>query len=451
MTETPTPSEPTLASRLSALVAPFLPSGADSSLVGRNFGWMIGDRAFRLLVGLVVNTWLVRYLGAESLGLMSFAQSVVVITAVVSQLGLETILVRDLVRQPAHDAELMGTSLGLRVTGWFGTLGLALAVTSLLRPGDHRAMLLTWVFSTTALSQTLDIIEYWFQSRTRVSPVVRARLAAFVIAAIAKIVAIQLRLPLEGIAVIVAAEYALSTFALAVSYVIDGGHPSHWRWSGSRARQLLRDSWPLMLNALAVVVSVRVDQMIVTTLRGTAENGIYAAAQRLTEIVYYIPVAVMAAAGPVLLRSHQRSGEEYMRRLQRVFSLLALGALVITAVISLGAPLIVAILFGAAFRASGPVLAVQILAAPVLFLGVAQINWFIAEGRQRELMVRSVVAAAASVVMNLTLVPRLGALGASISMVVSQSFANWIFNAFFASTRQIFVMQSRALWPFRRW
>jgi hypothetical protein len=30
----------------------------------------------------------------------------------------------------------MGTSLGLRVTGWFGTLGLALAVTGVLRPGD---------------------------------------------------------------------------------------------------------------------------------------------------------------------------------------------------------------------------------------------------------------------------------------------------------------------------
>ncbi|HUK61936.1 MAG TPA: flippase, partial [Dongiaceae bacterium] len=302
------------------VVGPLFEPGGDTALVGRNSGWMLGDRGIRLSIGLVVNAWLVRYLGAEQLGLLSFAQSIVVITAVASQLGLETILVRDLVRQPESDLEILGTALRMRLAGWIATLGLATATAMWLRPGDPRALWLTWACSLTALAQTLDIIETWFQSRTRVAPVAIARLSAFLVAAVVKVIAILARVPLETIALILSAEALLSSAGLVVAYVRAGGAPRRWRAARARAVGLMHDAWPLMLNSVAIVISVRVDQMILTTLKGTAENGIYAAAQRLTEILFYIPTAVTAAANPVLLRSHQRDPAEYQRRLQRVFS-----------------------------------------------------------------------------------------------------------------------------------
>ncbi|MFI5371935.1 MAG: flippase [Candidatus Eisenbacteria bacterium] len=422
----------------------------DAALVGRNSGWMLGDRAARLSIGLVVNAWLVRYLGAEQLGLLSFAQSIVVITAVASQLGLETILVRDLVRQPESDLEILGTALRMRVIGWLATLGLAAATAACLRPGDARAMTLTLVCSLTALAQTFDIVETWFQSRTRVAPVVAARMSAFLAGAVAKVIAIATHARLETIALILSVEALASSAALVVAYVRSGGTPRRWRAAATRARGLLRDAWPLMLNSVALVISVRVDQMILTTMRGTGENGIYAAAQRLAEILYFVPAAVIAAANPVLLRSHQRDAVEYKRRLQRVFSVLAVGGLLIAVVVSLGAPLIVRILFGPAFRASAPVLAIQAWSCPPLFLGVAQTNWFIAEGRQRGLLLRSALAAAASVALNLALVPTMGARGAALTMLISQTVAQLLFNAVDPSTRGLFRMQCRALVPFLR-
>jgi PST family polysaccharide transporter len=434
-------------SRLLARIAAWLQVGEEGALIGRNSLWLLGDRGFRLSVGLVVNAWLVRYLGTDQLGLLSFAQSIVVITAVTTQLGLETILVRDLVRRAEEQREILGTALGLRVAGWIFTAGLALLVVSVLRPGDHRAMILTAICSTTALAQTLDIIEYWFQSRAWITPVVIARLAAFVVGAVAKVAAILLRAPLEVVAIILAAEFALSSTALVVAYLRAGGSPGAWRWVTARARALLSDSWPMILNSVAIVVSVRVDQMFVTSIKGPGENGIYAAAQRLTEIIYYLPVAVMAAANPVLLRSHQKDLAEYRRRLQRTFDLLGRLGLVIAVVVSLAAPIIVHVLFGEEFRAAAAVLAIQVWSAPVLFLGIAQTNWFIAEGRQRGLMARSAVAAAASLALNLVLVPVLGARGAAISMVATQTFATWILNGLLPGTRSLFLMQCRALFP----
>jgi PST family polysaccharide transporter len=205
-----------------------------------------------------------------------------------------------------------------------------------------------------------------------------------------------------------------------------------------------------MVNSAAIVASVRVDQMLVTTLRGPTENGVYAAAQRLTEVIYFLPVAVMTAANPILLRWHARDPVEYRRRLTRVFRVLGLVGLAVAITVSVAAQPLALLLFGSGFHASGPVLAILVWACPALFLGVAQTNWFIAEGRQRGLMVRSVVAAIVGLALNAWLVPAMGARGAAIAMAVSQTVAHWGLNALSPSTRGVFVLQCRALLPWAR-
>ena len=432
---------------LSAMLAHFVEVGPEGARIRRNFGWLLTDRVVRLAISLVVNVWLVRYLGVERLGLMSFAQSLVVLFAVFAQLGLETILVRDLVRRPEASRDLLGTALALRLTGALVTLVLSFVTVRIMRPGDTVAMLLTLVFATTAFSQTFDVMEYWFQSRSTLGPLVSARMSASLLAAFAKAAAILMRAPLVVIAMVIAGEYALSTLALIVAYRLQSDGPRGWRARREQAAELLRSSWPLFLNGVAIVISVRVDQMILTAIHGPRENGLYAASQRLTEVIYYVPVAVMAAANPALLRSHQKDPVEYGRRLQRVFSALALGGLAIGAGVSLLSGPLVRLLFGPAFAGTASVLAIQAWTAPMLFLGVAQTNWFIAHERQTGLLVRSAVAAGLSVMLNLALVPSLGARGAAITTLVSQTIAQILLNACFAETRGLFRMQLRAFIP----
>ncbi len=425
-----------------------LSQAGEGATIRRNTVWLLSDRAFRLGLGLVVNVWLVRYLGADSFGLMSFAQSLVVIFAVLSQLGLETIVVRELVRHPEAEGRIVGTSVALRLTGSLATLACAGAAAAILRPHDPGAFWLTVTFSGMAFAQSLDVLEYWFQSRSLIPPLAQARMAAGLIGATAKIVAILMKAPLEVVALVIVGEYTVSSLALLVTFVRRPEAPRVWRATRGMARELLRESWPLVLNSVAIVISVRVDQMLITTMRGTTENGIYAAAQRLMEVVYYLPVATMAAANPILLRWHQQDLAGYDARLQRVFSALALAGFAIAIGISLTSSWIVSTLFGADFHSSAAVLTILAWNAPVLFVAVAQTNWFIAHGRQRGLMTRSLVAAVLSVTFNLVLIPRLGARGAAISMLVSQFVAQVLVNALPRNTRGLFLMQLRAFFPF---
>ncbi|MBI5711629.1 MAG: flippase [Candidatus Eisenbacteria bacterium] len=434
-----------LSARFRAFAAPFLAVGEEGAVIQRNVGWLAADRVFRLAVGTVLNVWMIRYLGAQQLGLFSFAQSVVGILAILSQLGLETILVRDLVRRPDETREILGSALGLRLAGAAATFALSVATIALLRPDNRTALALAMVFASIYFFLALDVVESWFQSRTRVAPYVVARSVAFVLSSIAKTWALIAGAPIVVLAMTMAGEYVLAAVGLALAYRRQGDAPAGWCWRPAVASQLLRDAWPLVLNGAAVMLSIRIDQAMLTLMRSEHENGIYAAAQRLTEILFFIPVAFMNAAAPALLRSHRRDRAEYDRRLQRVFFVLTWTAVGIALPVSLLARPIVTTLFGPEFADSGPVLALHIWSAPALFMGVGISNWFIAEERQRDLMVRSIIAAAANVALNLWLIPAFGARGAALATLAAQTLAYWLANAAFAPTRGLFRLQCRAL------
>jgi polysaccharide transporter, PST family len=186
---------------------------------------------------------------------------------------------------------------------------------------------------------------------------------------------------------------------------------------------------------------------MLTLMRGEAENGIYAAAQRLSEILYFIPVALSAAANPGLLQLYAEDRARYTRRLGRLFRLLLWTAIGLALPLSVFAGPVTRLLFGEAFRASAPVLALHLWAAPALFLGVAQSNWFIAEGRQRELMARSLVGAVVNIALNFVLIPPLGARGSALATLLAFLVAHVLMNAVTPHTRPLFRLQCRALLP----
>ncbi len=413
----------------------------------RNVSWLMADKAVRLVVGMVINVWMVRYLGAGPLGLLSFTQSVVAILAILAQLGMETILVRELVRRPGEGSALLGSALALRLGGACVTLVLGVTAVTLLRPGEPAVPVMGVIFGTMTLFQAFDVIELWFQSRSRFGPYVVARAIAFGIASLAKVAALLAQAPLPWIAATIALEFVLGGCALVVAFRMQPDAVRRWRPRADTVRELLGESWPLLLNGMAMLLSIRVDQAMLTVMRGEHENGIYAAAQRLSELPFFIPLGIVGAAAPALLRSHGHDLGEYWRRLARVFSGLAWIAIGLAVPTALLSRWIVVTLFGAPFADSGPVLALHIWSAPALFLGVAASNWFVAEGRQRGLLARNAIGAGLNVALNLWWIPPLGARGAALATLVSQSVAQVGLNGLFPASRKLFVMQLRALLP----
>ncbi len=72
-------------------------------------------------------------------------------------------------------------------------------------------------------------------------------------------------------------------------------------------------------------------------------------------------------------------------------------------------------------------------------------TWYLNEGLTRLTLYRTASAALANVALNFLLIPRYGAIGASIATLLSQAWAAWLSNVLWKRTRPLFLLQLRSL------
>ena len=112
-----------------------------------NTSWLLGERILRMTVSLFVAIYVARYLGPERYGLLSYALSFVWLFSALASLGLDEILVRELVSHPEKRQNLLGTVFWLKVCG-FGVMGAAIAVVLLFKSEDQQT---SWLIALIAL------------------------------------------------------------------------------------------------------------------------------------------------------------------------------------------------------------------------------------------------------------------------------------------------------------
>jgi PST family polysaccharide transporter len=416
--------------------------------VVENTGWLLGDRVFRLGVGFLVGVWVARYLGPDRFGLLNYALAFVSLLGTAVTVGTDNIVVRDLVNEPDRATEILHTASLIRIAGTVGiTLLVAvLALTLSFQSPQTPALIL--LFALALVFRPFDVVDLWFQSQTRTASVILARNASFLLVS-----AVKLALVAGGASVVAFAACEpfgamLSGIFLLLAYWREGRGFSLREASRKEGGRLLRDSWPLLVAGMAIMVYSRIDQVMLESMLGPAgaqSVGLYSAALRLSEMWYFIPLAVATSVFPKIVES-KRAGEEiYYARLQRLFSLMTVIALAVAIPMSFLAPFVIDLIFGARFAGAGPILAIHVWTTLFVFWGVVGESWYLNEGLTRMSLVRTVVAALLNVALNLVLIPRHGGVGAAAATLVSQACVGWIFNLATARTRPLFLLQVRSL------
>lgn len=410
-----------------------------------NTGWLLFDKVLRMGVGLFVNVWVVRYLGPDQFGLLSYVTALVMLFSVFGSLGLDGIVVRELVKHPEEKDEIIGSTLLLKFTG-----GIAAVITTLsfawnFRGEDQHVLYLAGIIAASSLFQAADTIDFWFQSQVQSKYTVIAKNAAFLVVAVVKIVLILGEAPLIAFAVAATTEVALGACALLGMYVKVGNSLRNMKPCFARCVSLLRNSWPLLLSSLAVIVYTKIDQVMLGAMAGNAAVGLYGAAVKISEIWYMIPMVIVSSVFPTLIEARKQDEAFYYRRLKRLFRLMSGISLSIAIPMTfLGKPLMT-LLYGDRFVDAGAILAVHIWAAVFVFLGVAQSIWDVAENFTRLALVRTSSGAVVNILLNYVLIPRYGAMGAAIATVVSYAVSSYLLNILSRRTRKIFLAQTRSL------
>jgi polysaccharide transporter, PST family len=407
--------------------------------------WLVGDRVLRLGVGIFVGVWVARYLGPEQYGLLSYSVAFASLFSALASLGLDGIVVRDITDNPHRRGATLGTALLVKLLGGALTLSLSLGAILLIRPKDPVLHWMVGLIAAGAVFQSVDAIDLWFQSQVSSRFTVFAKNSAFVAVSIGKIPLLCLQAPLLAFAGANLAEVILGSAGLLIAYYACGQSFRTWRFERALARELLQASWPLILSSIAIIIYMRIDQVMLGEMVGDRAVGIYSAATRISELWYFIPTAIVSSIFPSIIESKKSGEGAYYGQIQTMFDLVTALALFIIIPVSLFSGTLVRLLYTDAYASAGPILAVHIWSALFVFVGVAQSSWHVAEGLTKLSLWKTLGGAVINVVLNLLLLPRYAGLGAAIATLIAYAFAAFASNAIHPRTRPIFFLQVRSL------
>lgn len=428
-------------------------AGRGGAQVLVNASWLYLDHAVRAVLSLATFSAVARHLGPEEFGVLSYAVALTALFLPFANLGLDFVVVQELVRRPADRERILATAAALLGLATLVGIGVALACVGLLDAANP-ARSLAWITVFLLLGQPFLVIDWLFQSRIASRQAVLARLGSSIVAN-----GFRLGLVMEGAALgWFAAAFVLEAMATGVGLLLahrasGGPRIRPWR-EGDRteAKFLLREAWPLMAGGVAMAMYLRLDQLLLQSVAGTVELGNYAAAARLGEATQLVTYALILSYFPRFVAAHAAGGDDFVAARRLFLQRITWVAIAVAVGVSVLAPWISHGLLGARFTDGAVVLALMawanVFAAQIGVRG----KWFLLEGWQLYSMALFGVGACAHLVGVYLLAPRYGAIGAAASFCFAQMVmalaAPLMFSKIRLAAREAWLsLIPRRLWP----
>lgn len=419
--------------RLAAILERLRSQGT-GSVLARGAGAFLVIHVLGVGVSFLVHVLLARTLGAESYGAYVYAFSWMLLLLLLCRVGLGTASLRFVAALSARGewALLKGFLRASRAIVLVASLAVAGATALVVRAlGDtlseatrETLLVCCLCMPVFALLQLGTQALRGFQ-RVLLSQVPTMLLQPILLGAAILLVWLAAPLSLDAPrAMWLTLVSALGGLALA-AFALRAATPPEVRAARSRLDMgvWMRAAAPLMLFNVLNVALERTDVLLVGSLLGEAEVGVYASASRIATVISFGLAAVSAWAAPLISGHHARGDREAMQRLVRASarSIFAFTLPLAIAVIAAGAPLLS--LFGPGFERAYPSLVilscgqlVSALAGPVGFLMTMT-------GRQNLAAAILAAHAALLVALSVLLIPRLGIEGAAVSTALTR--ASW--------------------------
>jgi PST family polysaccharide transporter len=408
-----------------------------------NGSWMLIERLLAMCSAIVVSVWVARYLGPRDFGVLSYAVAFVALFTPLAALGINNILVKELVMDRARERLLLGSALIARFLGTAAAIAICVAtiyyVQGAGQGADQRLFWAVVALSLATAFNALDVAGLWLQSRQTVRALMMCRMAVTLLAAAARVGAILWDAEVFAFVWIAAAETIAIDIVNLVAYYGTRERPQRWQSDRSTMSSLFSKSWPLILSSIAASIYLKIDQVMLAEMVSVEEAGVYAVAARMSEVWYFIPQLLAAALFPSLLRTRQVSAELYAQRMRMCLAAFALAALAIALTATIFAYPLVSTLFGAQYAAAAAILQIHIWGGIFIFQRAVASKWMIAENLFVFSFVSHGLGALLNIALNLLLIPRWGGIGSAVATVVSYAGASYLF-----------TFCSRRTWPMAR-
>lgn len=380
---------------------------------------MFGEQLLRMSTGLLVGIWIARYLGPEKFGVFSYALAFVAIFGSIAKLGLDGIMVRNLVNDPQKQAVYLGTAFWLKLTGALVSIAVLIFAMQ-LTSNDDTTNLYIIIIASGIIFQSFDVIDFYFQSKVLSKFVSLSKMSQLLLSSLFKVYLVLIGADLIWFVVISVVDQFILAVALVYVYSKQKDEAFYFQFEKAIAKELLSSARPLIISSIMVSIYSSIDRVIIKEMLGVQEVGLYVAATRLTTSLYFIPMLLTNSLFPAILNAKKHSDHIYKRRLSKFYKSMLIMGLFVCVVISCFSISIIHFLYGNQYVGSSQVLQIYIWIFLIICFSSIFGKWLLSEGLLYLMPRFTFMAIVVNIISCFLLIPMWSIRGAAIAALVSQ-------------------------------
>lgn len=414
--------------------------------VVKNASWIIGCRIIQLFLSLILTMLTARFLGPANYGVLNYAISVTAFFVPIALLGINSVLVQELVSYPEEEGRILGSSLILGlISSVLCVLGVILFV-SIANNNEPDTIFVCGLYSLMMVFQVLELMQYWFQAKLLSKYTSVISLIAYFIVSSYKFYLLSTNKGIRFFALAYSLDYLIISVGLLVLYCFRKD-TQKLQFSKTIAKRIINKSKYYILSSLMVTLFAQQDKVMIKMLIGNEATGLYSAAVTIVTMSGFVFVAVIDSVRPTIYESKQISEHIYEDKIIGLYSIIIYMCLIQGIIFNSFADIIINVVYGNKYDASVPALKILVWYSSFSYIGGVRDIWLLAENKQKYLVLINIIGASINLLLNAVLIKTLGICGAAIASLITQAFTNIILTFFIKPIRRNNYFVFKALNP----
>jgi len=398
-----------------------------------NASWIMVGRVFQLVLTFITTMLVTRYLGPDEYGKITYVYSYIQLFLPLCTLGMNDIVVKELVDSRENNDAILGTMIGLRLISSLISMLCSIGLVTLFNSGSEYLWIGT-LLSFSLLFQSFDTILYFYQSRllSKTTGIVYA--IAYLLTSIYRIAGIVLKQNIYFFAFAMSLDFMMIAILLLLVYFKDR---QKLRFSFPLAKDLLRKSGYYIFAGLLVVIYGKVtDTLLLGKMVSETAVGLYAAGTTLCNAWPFVLTAVIDSFNPVIVDMHKTDKKLFKKKVRQLYALVFYIAIFAAIGITVFSGLAIKILYGEQFAQAAFPMRIYCWSTAFSYIGVSRTAWMQCEEKTRYEINISLFGAIVNIALNYALISKIGIIGAALAAVMTQFLTNFVFLFVMKDTRE---------------
>ena len=368
--------------------------------LAKNIGILIVAQIITYVLGFFITLFTARYLGAGGLGILSTALALTAILGTFGDLGLSTLLIREVARDKSLTNKYLSNIVFLKVLLIFLMFGMIFLSVFLFRYDQLVSTVIYLITFSVIIGGFNGVLNAVFQSHEQMEYISVGIILNSILMLVGTLLCIFYGLDVIYFAILYIISNVLVFIYTITVYV--------WHFSLPKiefdpifSKKIILMAIPLSMASIFALIAFKIDTIMLSVIKGSIAVGYYSASYNLMQVFIFLPAVYATAIFPVFSSFHVSSKKALKNSYEKSFKYLMILSLPIAVGTTVLANQVILLIYKSGFEPSILVLQILIWAIPFIFLNYILSTILTAMDRQNLLLKITFISMIFNILLNI--------------------------------------------------